>query len=235
MAERDLDQLAHRVADAGGDDVVVRRRPAAASATSRARSRRQSPSRAARRGCRAPACRPGPSLMRATPSVTLRVTNSRPRRGDSWLNRMPGHGEQVVALAVVDRDVVREHLRHAVRAARIERRQLGLRHLAHLAEHLARRRLVEADRRVDLADRLEHARHALRVELAGQHRLIPRRRHERHRREVVELVRPDLVDERASATADRAGRPGCSVMRSSRCSMRQKFGALARRTMPTTS
>jgi hypothetical protein len=30
-----------------------------------------------------------PSLMRATPSVTLRVTNSMPRRGDSWLKRMP--------------------------------------------------------------------------------------------------------------------------------------------------
>ena len=41
----------------------------------------------------------------------------------------------------------------------------------------------------------EHARHALRVELAGQHRLIPGRGHERHRREVVELVRTDFVDE----------------------------------------
>ena len=167
-----------------------------AGAVSPARSRRRSPSRGARRGCRATSVSASPSLMRATPSVTLRVTNSRPRRGDSWLNSMPGHGEQVVALAVVDRDVVREHLRHAVRAARIERRQLGLRHLAHLAEHLARRRLIDADRRIDLANRLEHARHALRVELAGEHRLIPRRRHERHRREVVDLVRPDLVDER---------------------------------------
>ena len=45
------------------------------------------------------------------------------------------------------------------------------------------------------AHRFEHARHALRVELAGQHRLIPRRRHERHRREVVELVGPDVVDD----------------------------------------
>ena len=30
-----------------------------------------------------------PSLMRATAWETLRVTNSGPRRGDSWLNRMP--------------------------------------------------------------------------------------------------------------------------------------------------
>jgi hypothetical protein len=45
-----------------------------------------------------------------------------------------------------------------------------------------------------MANRLEHARDALRVELAGEHRLIPRRRHEGHRREVVELVRPDFVD-----------------------------------------
>ena len=47
---------------------------------------------------------------------------------------------------------------------------------------------------IDLAHRLEHARHPLRVELAGQHRLIPRRGHERHRREVVDLVRPHFVD-----------------------------------------
>ena len=30
-----------------------------------------------------------PSLILATESVILRVTNSRPRRGDSWLNKMP--------------------------------------------------------------------------------------------------------------------------------------------------
>ena len=47
---------------------------------------------------------------------------------------------------------------------------------------------------IDLTHRLEHARHALRVELAGQHRLVPRRRHERHRRQVVELVRAHAVD-----------------------------------------
>ena len=45
--------------------------PAAASATSPARSRPQSPSRAWRRGCRAAARRARPSLMRATPSRDL--------------------------------------------------------------------------------------------------------------------------------------------------------------------
>ena len=64
-------------------------RPAGASATWRRRSRRRSPSRAARRGCPACSVSARPSLMRATPSVTLRVTNSRPRRGDSWLKRIP--------------------------------------------------------------------------------------------------------------------------------------------------
>ena len=48
---------------------------------------------------------------------------------------------------------------------------------------------------VDLPDRVEQARDALRVELAGQHRLIPRRGHERHRGEVVDLVRPHFVDD----------------------------------------
>ena len=30
-----------------------------------------------------------PALIRATARVILRVTNVSPRRGDSWLNRMP--------------------------------------------------------------------------------------------------------------------------------------------------
>ena len=63
-------------------DEVARRRPAAASTTSPRRSRRRSPSRAAPRGCRdAARCR-CPSLMRATPWLTLRSTNSSPRRGE---------------------------------------------------------------------------------------------------------------------------------------------------------
>ena len=94
-----------------------------------------------------------------------------------------------VALAVVDRDPVAVGLRDAVGAARVERRLLGLRHLLHLAEHLRRGRLVEADRRVDVADRLEHARDADGGELGGQHRLRPRGRHEALRGEVVDLVR----------------------------------------------
>ena len=43
-----------------------------------------------------------------------------------------GGGEEVIALAVVDGDVVREDLGDAVRAAQVEGRLLGLRRLAHL-------------------------------------------------------------------------------------------------------
>ncbi len=108
-------------------------------------------------------------------------------------------GEQPVALAVVDGDVVPEDLRDAVRAARVEGRQLALGRLADLAVHLARRGLVDADGRIDVPDRFQHTGDALRVELAGQQRLIPRRGHKRHRRQVVELVRPHVgqhADER---------------------------------------
>ena len=69
----------------------------------------------------------------------------------------PGHRVQAVRLAVVDGDPVAVGLRDAVRAARVERRLLVLRHLAHLPEHLRGRRLVEADVRVDDPDGLEHA------------------------------------------------------------------------------
>ena len=75
-----------------------------------------------------------------------------------------GRRVQSVRLAVVHGHVVAEHLRHAVRRARVERGELVLGRLAHLAEHLRRRRLVEADRvAVGAADdphRLEHPQHA---------------------------------------------------------------------------
>ena len=58
--------------------------------------------------------------MCATARVILRVTNVSPRRGDSWLNRMPLDGEHAVALAVIDGGPVGVDLRHGVRAARIE-------------------------------------------------------------------------------------------------------------------
>ena len=53
-------------------------------------------------------------------------------------------GEKAVRLAVVEHDVVREELGHRVRRARVERRRLGLRHLAHLPVQLRARRLIEA-------------------------------------------------------------------------------------------
>src|SRR5215471_4110704 len=66
-----------------------------------------------------------------------------------------GAREEPVALPVVDRDEVTVDLRDAVRAPRMERRGLALGCLAHLPEHLAGARLVEAHARRDEADGLE--------------------------------------------------------------------------------
>src|SRR6185436_1769524 len=82
-------------------------------------------------------------------------------------------GEEGVALAVVDRDVVAVDFRDAVRAARVERCRFALRDLAHLTEHFARRRLVETDAPVDQANGLEHARNADGIELRREYRLLP--------------------------------------------------------------
>src|SRR3954462_1397281 len=78
------------------------------------------------------------------------------------------------ALAVVHGNPVAVHLRHAVRASRIEWRGLPLRRLVHLAEHLARAGLIEARVRRRLLHRFEHARDTERGELAGEHGLVPR-------------------------------------------------------------
>ena len=97
----------------------------------------------------------------------------------------PRNSKEVVALPVVDGDVMGENLRHTIRAAWVEGRFLILRRFPNLAEHLTRGSLVNADGFVDLANRLQYPGDALRVELAREQRLVPRRRYERHRREVV--------------------------------------------------
>ncbi len=104
----------------------------------------------------------------------------------------PAARVQPVALAVVHGDVVAEHLGAAIRTAGMKWCLLGLRRLAHLAEHLRRRRLVEPDRVVlratDHPDRLEHAQHAEPGDVGGELGLVEAQRHERDRAEVVDLV-----------------------------------------------
>jgi hypothetical protein len=94
-----------------------------------------------------------------------------------------------VSVAVRARAEVRIRLRDSVRRHRRERRLLRLRRFGRVAEDLRRRRLVEADARVDDPDRLEQGGRADGGELGGLHRLLPRRGHERGCREVVDLDR----------------------------------------------
>ena len=89
LRRRPGDELAHRVLLAGGDHEILGRRPAAASSTASARSPWRGPSRAARRCCPCRGSPPAPCAMLARPRVILRVTKVSPRRGLSWLNRMP--------------------------------------------------------------------------------------------------------------------------------------------------
>ena len=93
-------------------------------------------------------------------------------------------------LAVAADDQVPIRLRDAVGRDGRERGFLRLRHLAGLAEDLARGGLVEPHLRVDQPDRLEQGSHADRRELRGQDGLLPRHRHERGRGEVEDLVGP---------------------------------------------
>src|SRR5262249_20711281 len=102
---------------------------------------------------------------------------------------------EVVALAVIDRDVVAVDLGHTVGTARVKRGPLALRRLLDLAEHFARGGLVKAGPGANLADPFQDARDAHRGELGGQDRLLPAGRHEGHRRQVVDLVRLDLLQE----------------------------------------
>ena len=70
----------------------------------------------------------------------------------------------------------------------------ALRHLDHLAEHLAGAGLVEADRWVDEQDGVEQAGDAEGCDLSGQDRLAERRLHERLGGQVVHLGRPVVAE-----------------------------------------
>src|SRR3569833_2336798 len=144
-----------------------------------------------------------PSLMRATPQGDLpgHELRTAPRR--LMVEQDAADREHAVRLAVVLRDEVPVGLRDAVRAARVERRALVLRRLAHLAEHLRGGRLVETDLAAargtgaadaaDDPDRLQHAQHAHAGDLGGDLGLLPGHRHEGDRAEVVDLVGPYLL------------------------------------------
>ena len=68
--------------------------------------------------------------------------------------------------------------------------------LAHLAEHLTRAGLVEANVGIDDADRFEEARDAERGDVARQHRLREARHHETLGRQVVDLGGAVLAHDR---------------------------------------
>ena len=113
-------------------DVVVRLVAAGASATSPRRTRRRSPSRAARRGCRGTACSAVPARIAAIAARHL-ARDERPAAARRLVVEQDAvAGVQPVRLAVLDGHPVREDLRDRVRAARVERRRLRLRRLGDL-------------------------------------------------------------------------------------------------------
>src|SRR5205085_1555549 len=89
--------------------------------------------------------------------------------------------------SVVDGDPVAVDLGDAVGAARVKGSGLMLGHLAHLAKHLRRAGLIEADVRIHDANRVEHPRHAEGRGLPGENRLGPRGLYEALRSQVVQL------------------------------------------------
>ncbi len=111
-----------------------------------------------------------------------------PAQGALVIEQDAGAGEEAVGFAIVDDAPMAEQLGHAIRAPRIERRRLVLRHLLRLAEHLGGRGLVEASAGADLAHGLEHAHDAKRIGVGGIERLLEGKADEALRREIVDLV-----------------------------------------------
>src|ERR1700693_879050 len=91
-------------------------------------------------------------------------------------------GEHAVGLSEVDGDPVGVELGDAIGAARMKLGRLVLRNRFDFAEHLRGGSLIEADLRIDYADRFEDTGYAKCREFAGHDRLRERRGDERMRR-----------------------------------------------------
>ena len=188
MGEGDFEEVAHRVGFARGDNVVVRfvllqHQPhrlhvIAGVAPVTLRVEIAEPQLVGK-----PQLDPGDSV------ADLARDELQPSAGRFVVKQDSSRRVQAIRLPIVDGDVVAVRLRNAVGRARVEGRSLVLRNFPHLAEHLRRGRLVEADVWIDRADCLEHARHADARELGREHWLVPRGRYEALRGEVVDLVR----------------------------------------------
>ena len=111
-----------------------------------------------------------------------------PPPGRFVIEQNPRTGVEIIALTVVQSDVVAIDLGDSVGTARVEGRRLALRDLLHLAKHLAGRGLVEAHLFTGEANGLQNPHHTHRVKLCGEDGLGPRGRHKRHCRQIVDLV-----------------------------------------------
>ena len=194
VLEGDLHEVAHRVGGAGGHDVVARlvglqHRPH------------------------------GLDVLLGVAPVARRVEVAQPELvGQPGLDRRDAHGdlagderlaaagglvveqdavdgEQAVGLAVVARHPVGVDLRRAVGRAGVEGRVLVLRRRRG-AEHLRRRRLVEAGRHVGGADGLQQPGGAKAGDVAGELGLVETHPHVRLRRQVVDLRGVDRLQQR---------------------------------------
>ena len=139
--------------------------------------------------------------MRATPSVTLRVTNSIAAQRRLVIEQDAARSVHVETLAIVYRRPVRKELRDAIRAARMEWRRFVLSFTLDQTEHFAGRRLIEASLRIVLPDRLEDVQRADTGYMRRENRLLPGCRDKALCAEVIHLRR--LADlERAPNRTD---------------------------------
>src|SRR5665213_56978 len=103
---------------------------------------------------------------------------------------------QTICFAIIDRDPIRVHLGGAVRRARIERGSLPLRDFLDLAEHFRGGGLIKAGRvaQPQNADCLEHTQRPEGIGICRVFGCFERHADVALRREVVDLVRLDLLD-----------------------------------------
>src|SRR2546429_620122 len=99
-------------------------------------------------------CRP--ARIFATARVILRVTNVSPRRGLSWLNRMPLQAYRP-GLAVIDGHPVAVYLGCAIRTTRMELGLLVLRRWSR-SKHFRGTRLIETSLDATVPNGIQYAR-----------------------------------------------------------------------------
>ena len=104
------------------------------------------------------------------------------------IKQNPAARKHTITFPIIFRNPIRIQLCHSIRASRIKRRLLCLRHLLHFTEHFRSSRLIKMCLWFHHTNCFQHICHSKRVNLSCRQRLFPACPYKRLRRQIIYLI-----------------------------------------------